>query len=146
MALSIYYQSPKAYNLLSKLFALPAKRTIQCSLENTNVKPGFNDAVFHALQIKCNTMDDKDKCVALIFDEMSLKSSLVYNHGLDKIEGFEDFDELGTSQYPVDNCASGKQYFEIQICHRVVLLHSTNLSGSRDTRTENVSHTLVLPS
>ena len=44
-------------------------------------------------------MDDKDKCVALIFDEMSLKSSLVYNHGLDKIEGFEDFGELGTSQF-----------------------------------------------
>ena len=79
---------------LSKLFALPSKRTIQHSLENTNVKPGFNDAVFHALQIKCDTMDDKDRCVALIFDETSLKSSLVYNHGLDKIEGFEDFSEL----------------------------------------------------
>ena len=103
MALSIYYQSPKAYKLLSKLFALPSKRTIQHSLENTNVKPGFNDAVFHALQIKCNTMDDKDKCVALIFDEMSLKSSLVYNHGLDKIEGFEDFGELGTSQFVADH-------------------------------------------
>ena len=33
-----------------------------------------------------------------------------------------------------------------KICHRVVLLHSRNLSGSRDTGTENVSHTLVLPS
>ena len=103
MALSIYYQSPKAYKLLSKLFALPSKRTIQCSLENTNVKPGFNDAVFHDLQIKCNTVDDKDKCVALIFDEMSLKSSLVYNHGLDKIEGFEDFGELVTSQFVADH-------------------------------------------
>ena len=103
MALSIYYQSPKAYKLLSKLFALPSKRTIQCSLENTNVKPGLNDAVFDALQIKCNTMDDKDKCVALIFDEKSLKSNLVYSHGLDKIEGFEDFGELGTSQFVADH-------------------------------------------
>ena len=53
MALSIYYQCPKAYKLLSKLFALPSKRTIQDSLESTNVKPGFIDAVFHALQRKC---------------------------------------------------------------------------------------------
>ena len=29
MALLIYYQSPKAYKLLSELFALPSKRTIQ---------------------------------------------------------------------------------------------------------------------
>ena len=44
-------------------------------------------------------MDDKDKCLALIFDEMSLESSLVYNHGLDKIAGFEDFGELETSEF-----------------------------------------------
>ena len=44
-------------------------------------------------------MDDKDKCGTLIFDEMSLKSSLVYNHRFNKIEGFEDFGELGTSQF-----------------------------------------------
>ena len=48
-------------------------------------------------------MDDKDKCVALIFDEMSLKSSLVYNHGFNKIEGFEDVGELGTSQFVADH-------------------------------------------
>ena len=29
---------------------------------------------------------------------MALKSALVYNHGLDRIEGFEDIGELGTSQ------------------------------------------------
>ena len=48
--------------------------------------------------MKIMSMDQKDRFVALVFDEMSLKSALVYNHGLDKIEGFEDLGELGTSQ------------------------------------------------
>lgn len=90
MALSIFYQSRKAYQLLSKLFALPSKRTLQRSLQKTNIMPGFSDTVFDALKLKVHTMDEKDRHVAVVFDEMSLKTGLVYNHGLDKIEGFED--------------------------------------------------------
>ena len=86
MALSIFYNSRKAYSLLSKLFALPSKRTLQRSLQNTNVMPGFNDAIFDALRMKVSTMHKKDRCVGLVFIEMSLKPTLVYNHGLDKIE------------------------------------------------------------
>ena len=90
MALSIFYHSRKAYRLLSKLFALPSKRTLQKSLQDTNLAPGFNDLIFDALKLKVDTMDTKDKFVALVFDEMSLKSVLVYNNGLDQIEGFKD--------------------------------------------------------
>ena len=103
MALSIFYQSRKAYNLLSKLFALPSKWTLQKSLQNTNILPGFNKAILDTLQIKIVSMDQKDRFVALVFDEMSLKSALVYNHGLDKIEGFEELGELGTSQFVADH-------------------------------------------
>ena len=53
---------------------------------------GFNVAIFDTLTVKTNTMDERDKCVALVFDEMSLKSALAYNHGLDKIEGFEELE------------------------------------------------------
>ena len=31
-------------------------------------------------------MDPKDRCVSLIFDEMALKSALVYNHGLTELK------------------------------------------------------------
>ena len=65
--------------------------------------PGFNDGVFDALKLKVDNMDPKDRCVALIFDEMTLKSALVYNDGLDMIEGFEDLGELGTSHYVADH-------------------------------------------
>ena len=88
LALSVFYQSWKAYRLLSKLFALPSKRTLQKYIQNTNIMPGFNDGVFDALKLKVENMDPKDRCVSLIFDEMALKSGLVYNNRLDIIEGF----------------------------------------------------------
>ena len=103
MALSIFYQSQKAYKLLSKLFALPSKRTLQRSLERTNIMPGFDNSIFAALKVKTDSMGQTEKCVALVFDEMSLKTALVYNHGLDKIEGFEDFGEEGSSHFVADH-------------------------------------------
>ena len=48
-------------------------------------------------------MDEKDRCVALVFDEMTLKTALVYYHGLDKIEGFEDFGQFGSSHFVADH-------------------------------------------
>ena len=68
-------------------------------MQNTNIMPQFNHAVFDALRVKGHTMDPKDRCISLIFDKMALKSALVYNHGLDRIEGFENIGELGTSQF-----------------------------------------------
>ena len=35
----------------------------------------------------------------LVFDEMSIKQSLVYNEGTDSVEGFEDFGNLGQTRY-----------------------------------------------
>ena len=93
LALSVFYQSQKAYRLLSKLFALPSKRTLQKYMQNTYIMPGFNGGVF-ALKLNVEYMDPKDRCVSLIFDEMALKSAMVYNNGLDIIEGFEDLGEL----------------------------------------------------
>ena len=72
-------------------------------MQNTNVFPGFNDAVYDALQVEVNTVDEKDKCVALIFDEMSVKSALVDKNGLDKIEGFEDLGDFGNSNFVTDH-------------------------------------------
>ena len=48
-------------------------------------------------------MDPKDRCISLIFNEMALKSALVYIHRPDRIEGFEDFGELGTSHVVADH-------------------------------------------
>ena len=103
MALSIFYQSRKAYGILSKHFALPSKSTLHRSMQKTNILPGFVDAIFEALKLKICTLDNKDKNVALVFDEMSLETDLRYNHGLDKVEGFKDLGELGSSHYVADH-------------------------------------------
>ena len=58
---------------------------------------------FDALRMKVSRMHEKDRCVALVFDEMSLKPSLGYNHCLDKIAGFEDFGEWGSSHFLADH-------------------------------------------
>ena len=102
LALSIFYQSRKAYKILSKLFALPSKSTLQRTMQNTNIMPGFVEPVLDALKVKVSIMDPRDRYIALIFNEMSLKMSLTYNHGLDKIEGFEDFGENNNSLFVSD--------------------------------------------
>ena len=103
LAPSIFYQSRKAYKILSKLFALPSKSTLQRTMQNTNIMPGFVEPVLDALKVKVSTMDHRDRYFALIFDEMSLKMSLTYNCGLDKIEGFEDFGENNNSLFVSDH-------------------------------------------
>ena len=99
MALSIYYQSKKAYSLLKKLFVLPSKSTLQKTLQRTEIEPGFNTKLFDALKVKSQSMAPADRLCALVFDEMSIKEFLQYESSSDRIEGFEDFGEVGTSAF-----------------------------------------------
>ena len=61
------------------------------------------DSMMEFLMLKVENMDPKDRCVSLIFDEMALTSALVYNNGLDIIEGLEDLGELGSSHFVADH-------------------------------------------
>ena len=99
LALSLYYHSKKAYKLLSKMFKLPSKSTLQRTLQRSNVYPGFSEKVFSALKIKVNTLSEIDRNCAIVFDEMTLKVGLTYNSQLDKIEGFEDFGDMGPTKF-----------------------------------------------
>ena len=99
LALSIFYHSRKAYRLLSKLFCLPSKSTLLRSLRKFNLSPGFSDKVFDALKLKVASMSQIACQCAVTFDEISLKSVLVYNSQRDVVEGFENFGDLGQSKY-----------------------------------------------
>ena len=72
-------------------------------MQITNIMSGFNDTVFDAMGLKVQKMDSKNRCISLIFDEMAWKSACVYNHRLDRIEGFQDIGELGMSQFVIDH-------------------------------------------
>jgi len=90
-AMSIFYQSRKAYKLLQKLFVLPFQRTLQRSLQKCNVYRGFNTRIMETLAVKAKHMTGLEKDCVLVFDEMALKTKLVYNKERDCVEGFEDF-------------------------------------------------------
>nr|CAI5853554.1 unnamed protein product [Callosobruchus analis] len=82
----LYFLSPKAYNLLSKLLTLPSRRTLQRMTENIYLRPELNNkVVFKALEIKAKTMKKMDKDCLLCIDEMSLKSNLFYRTKSDEI-------------------------------------------------------------
>ena len=51
--------------------------------------------MFNALKLKVASMPLHARQCALTFDEMSLKSALVYNYQLDTIEGFDNFGDIG---------------------------------------------------
>ena len=99
LALSIFFHSRKAYRVLSHLFVLPSMRTLQCDLQKMNIKLGFSESVFEALTVKAKVMNDRDRNVSLVFDEMSIKQALLYNEKRDTIEGFEDFGFIGKTKY-----------------------------------------------
>jgi len=102
-AMSIFYQSRKCYKLLRKIFCLPSERTLQRTLQNCSLYPGFSKQFFHALKTKMQKASEKAKDCVLMFDEMALKRKLVYNRERDCIEGFEEFGILGTTQCVADH-------------------------------------------
>ena len=97
LALSKFYHSQNAYRLLSKLFCLSLKSTLLRSLWKSNLS--VSDKVFDALNLKVANIPHIACQCAATFDEISLKSALVYNSHRDVIEGFENFGDLDQSKY-----------------------------------------------
>lgn len=89
MALSIYKQSPKAYNLLKKMFILPSKRCLQKILSSFQMKPGINAEILEYLKKQVQHMT-AEKRINLLFDEVSLAPGMVNNDFLNEIIGFPD--------------------------------------------------------
>lgn len=90
-ALSLYYASPKAYRLCSKMFCLPSVSMLRLWLRRMDVKPGLCDNVFIMLQRKAGNMAASERCCVLLLDEVSLKRGLSYVKPTDHIVGFEDY-------------------------------------------------------
>ena len=99
LALSIFFHSRKVYKVLSRLFILPCEGTLLHDLRKMNINPGFSDSVLEALSMKVRAMDEMNHNVAIAFDEMSIKQGLMYNPGTDRVEGFEDFGDIGQTKY-----------------------------------------------
>lgn len=89
-SLSLLKQSPRAYRLLQKTFALPSRKTLIKVLNQVPFGIGLNFHILDALKMSVSKMDLEDRICSLIFDEMSLEPALSYNKKTDSINGFED--------------------------------------------------------
>ncbi|XP_050559419.1 uncharacterized protein LOC126912240 isoform X6 [Spodoptera frugiperda] len=91
MALTILKQSPKAYELLKKMFVLPSKRCLQGLLHSFRMEPGINKEILEDLKKVASRMSTENKLVNILFDEVSLAPGVEYNAAIGKIIGFEDY-------------------------------------------------------
>lgn len=91
LGLALYKQSPSAYKLLSTIFILPSRVTLQKMLARIPIFPGIHDAVFTTLKSVSKNMKPLNKYCVLLFDEMSIEPNVHYNQYLDEVDGFENF-------------------------------------------------------
>ena len=99
LALTLLHSSPKTYRIMSKIFLLPSKQTLSRSMQKLKIFPGFNEAILEAFKLKVQTMSEKDKLCAILFDEMSIKENVSYNFEKDEVEGLEDYGVTGRTRH-----------------------------------------------
>ena len=92
-ALSLLHASPKAYKLLRRVFLLPSTATLKRAVSAINIYPGTNENILEGLRLKVATMNERDRAVAMVIDEMSLREALYYDKQRDVVEGFVEVDE-----------------------------------------------------
>ena len=98
--LSIYHTSPAAYrHIASKrnaFLVLPHVNTLKRYLNFTAPTTGFNPDVIQRLIVdsKLSTLKYHERNVSLLFDEMKIKSGLVYKRSSGKLIGFTEMGEL----------------------------------------------------
>jgi DNA transposase THAP9 len=98
LALNLHNLGARAYRFLTQIMALPSKTSLSLWLHSLPCEPGFNNELFCALQHKVESFSVRDKVCALLIDEMSLKSGLLYDPATDMIIGYEDYGE-GIGRY-----------------------------------------------
>jgi len=90
-ALSLFKQSGKAYSTLSKVFALPSRKSITDLLKKVPFETGINRRIFEHLKGSVKKLNNKlDRFCTVILDEVSISASLQFNESNGKVIGFED--------------------------------------------------------
>jgi hypothetical protein len=88
VALALYKRSPKCYNLLKKIVAMPSRKTVLALLQNVPFHVGINEHLFkHMFD---NLPQEEDRMYVLLFNEMDISQNLQYDAASDRILGFEE--------------------------------------------------------
>lgn len=92
LSLALYKQSGTGYRFLSKLFALPSRKTVMKLLNRIPIRPGLHEEVFSVLNAETkNFQNPLDKNCILMFDEISIQPNLQPNWYEGNVVGFENF-------------------------------------------------------
>jgi hypothetical protein len=89
LALSLLIQSPTAYRLLRKMFALPSRKTLIALLKKVPFESGISKLIFRCMQESVKKLSPRDYHCILLFDEMSRQPALSYNKFKGAIGGFQ---------------------------------------------------------
>ncbi|XP_011873779.1 PREDICTED: uncharacterized protein LOC105565304 [Vollenhovia emeryi] len=90
LCLNLYFKGPRTYRMLSSIFYLPARKTLNRMTTNISITSGLNQNVLNLLAVKFTTMQESEKICVICFDEISLKCHLYYNTKADEVIGFHD--------------------------------------------------------
>ncbi|CAB4020832.1 Transposable element P transposase [Paramuricea clavata] len=90
-AISLYHVSGKAYRLVSKFFNLPSKSSLLRWVSGLPISPGISQKALDAIESKVKCMSDAGKLCTISMDEISLKTSLMYDSRRNEVVGVEDF-------------------------------------------------------
>lgn len=90
LSLVLYKQSPSAYRLWKKIFALPSKKTLTNLLRMVPMQSGINPHILNSLKTSVAKMEPENRKCVMMFDEMALEAGLSYDVSTDVIYGFRD--------------------------------------------------------
>ena len=107
--LSLAAKSASCYEELrnSGILKLPSQRTLRDYRNFVKPKPGFNKLVIDELVGLTKSYSNTQRYIVLLFDEMKIRSNLVFDKNTGQLIGFTD---LGDSTI---NCAAFKKQDEL---------------------------------
>lgn len=89
----IYFRSSSGYKFLREVlgFRLPCISSLHNWIQIKSLSPGFHENVLKEIAPQVLKLNERERNVVLLFDEMSVKENLTYNKYKDLIEGFVDY-------------------------------------------------------
>lgn len=97
-ALNLKYLSSSAFRAVGNYIALPSSRTLNDYTHVFSVEEGVNYNLIERLKedMKFDTCDDSEKLISIMFDEMKIKSGLVFNKVSGRMAGFVDLGKINS--------------------------------------------------
>ena len=110
--LHLKFKSSSAYHALRNtgVLTLPSERTLRDYMHWIEGEAGFQASVNHQLIEEANVREEKDKYVALVFDEMKVREDLVFDKHSCRLVGFVNLEEVNDTLNKCEKqCKDGEQ-------------------------------------